>query len=366
MPDDIGPSDGPVTQVRVFRKKGIEVIDPLNLRDVIMNSNDIEKVIVEKISINEATRVSLLFEPNSEGEDDLGSEFLALQNEIEAKVFDIEELENFVNKDFLKCPSSSEEAPQEEVVTKQPAPEVESPSESLGLLKFKGNEEKSLQYEKHTFSKKKKKKAGHSYYYRAKDHVELYKVGSSYLKDFKAGLRSFSFSSCGLDEEREKTVLGILSFFNYHQDVNICVITNDIEKSFYRKLVKEFIPREEEVFSEGFDFNYYQAEGFDAVEYRDLKKVERKLTEHNIEDFIDQLMGRYDLVLWDLPQREILDSNKELYFPIIRSLDNVSFVIQKNVSKISDINELVSYFNRYQIPIKGLLFSDSSKEGGSK
>jgi hypothetical protein len=234
-------------------------------------------------------------------------------------------------------------------------------------LKLKGNEGKegALKYEKHSFTRK-KSRSGHAYYYRAKDHVELYKVGSSFLKDFNSGLKSFSFSSSGLKEEREKSVLGILSFFNYHEDLRICVITNDLKESFYNKIAVNAQKREGQVFDEELFYEFYTGEGFEIIEFKELKRVEKKITAYNFEDFLDQILNSFDLVLWDLPEIEILDSNKELYFPVIRSLDSVSFIVGKNVSKISEINEMVSYFKRYQIPIKGLLLSEPHKDDGGK
>jgi hypothetical protein len=191
-------------------------------------------------------------------------------------------------------------------------------------------------------------------------------VGSSFLKDFNSGLKSFSFSSSGLKEEREKSVLGILSFFNYHEDLRICVITNDLKESFYNKIAVNAQKREGQVFDEELFYEFYTGEGFEIIEFKELKRVEKKITAYNFEDFLDQILNSFDLVLWDLPEIEILDSNKELYFPVIRSLDSVSFIVGKNVSKISEINEMVSYFKRYQIPIKGLLLSEPHKDDGGK
>lgn len=393
LPDGLLSQKGrPVTQVKIFRESGIDVIDPLDLKSVIKETKDIKQVVVEKISVDEATRVSLLFEPKERNKQLLSlleEEHLEeIENTDVHKVFSLDEMENLVNEDFLKVNKKEEPTknstvdesenvlsfkfPKEETETEEKIEVVseestEPPTQATFIpnLKLKTeDQDKTVKYQKHTFTRK-KAKAGHSYYYRAKDHVELYKVGSSYLKDFKSGLRSFSFSSKGLNEEREKTVLGILSFFNYHQDVNVCVITSNLYNSFYEKIAKDFQEKEENVFDEDIPFKFFTGDGFDAVEFQELRKIERKLISYNFEDFLDFLMSRYDIILWDLPEREVLDSNKELFFPIIRSLDNVSFIVGKNTSKISEINEQISYFNRYQIPIKGLLFSDSHKGGRS-
>lgn len=391
----------PITQVKVYREEGVDVVDPQQLKKFIKENKDIKQVIVEKVSIDEATRVSLLFEPkhHASSENELTGEKLDLleqfpEEEKETqteKSFSLDELENLVNEGFINPPKKtsiqdtlderkdiqeSKAKARIQVVSKSPnlsqveakgSGHEEKVGESGLNLKLKGSEGKegALKYEKHSFTRK-KSRSGHAYYYRAKDHVELYKVGSSFLKDFNSGLKSFSFSSSGLREEREKSVLGILSFFNYHQDLRICVITNDLKESFYNKIAVNAQKREGQVFDEDLYYEFYTGEGFEIIEFKELKRIEKKITAYNFEDFLDQIMNSFDLVLWDLPEIEILDSNKELYFPVIRSLDSVSFIVGKNVSKISEINEMVSYFKRYQIPIKGLLLSDPHKDEGGK
>lgn len=468
LPDiDKSKDDGPITQVKVFRDSGVDVVDPQELKKFVRENKDIKQVVVEKISIDEATRISLLFEPKHHAsefvslvEDQIGkldeqskrAELLREEapDEVEEKLFSLNELEDLINEEFMRpdIPKSekanervsrpdvevveenegthlkfefpdgepkksfeenssspheesledheaqerTQEAPRKKKFSfgkngsagktsfrlKSGGPEStqeesfakEEKSNSSERMNFKlkqgeSGSEKKVNYEKHTFSRK-KNRSGHGYYYRAKDHVELFKVGSSFLKDFRSGLKSFSFSSIGLKEEREKSVLGILSFFNYHEDVNICVITPSLKDSYYSRIATKAKKREAQVFDEDLHYEFYTGDGFEVIEYNEFKRIERKITAYNFEDFLDFILDSFDIVLWDLPDIEILDSNKEVYFPIVRSLDNVSFIVGKNVSKISEINEMISYFKRYQIPIKGLLFSDSPNKGEAK
>lgn len=419
--------EGPITQVKIFRDSGVDVVNPKDLKKFIKENKDIKQVVVEKLSIDEATRVSLLFEPKhhaskivslvedtveqmdgQEVENTSGiHELDEGEDEGLEKVFSLNELENLINKEFLeetklpkveeyKTESGPEETSQSDGPSSSERPKIEKSNEGLKFkwpkkkseveasenveslgseekspeeskkvsLKLKGDSgasDKKVSYQKHTFTRK-KNRSGHGYYYRAKDHVELFKVGSSFLKDFRSGLKSFSFSSIGLKEEREKSVLGILSFFNYHEDVSICVVTQSLADSYYSRIATKAKKREAQVFDEDLTYEFYTGDGFEVIEYSELKKIERKITAYNFEDFLDYLLDSFDLILWDLPDIEILDANKEVYFPIVRSLDNVSFIVGKNVSKISEINEMISYFKRYQIAIKGLLFSDSTKK----
>jgi hypothetical protein len=420
--------EGPITQVKVYHETGVDIVNPGELKKFVKENKDIRQVVVEKISIDEATRISLLFEPKHHAsqfvtlvEDqidrlernrvDLLEEEEVIEDE---KIFNLDELENLINHDFVqavpqkevkesikddlakeeapddkttseklkfKWPKSKTEEDEKEKSSFSTRPELKLKSQtlkediesekdvnkttnnnlSLKLKNSEGNSGKKVNYEKHTFTRK-KNKSGHGYYYRAKDHVELFKVGSSFLKDFRSGLKSFSFSSIGLKEEREKSVLGILSFFNYHEDVNICVITPSLKESYYSRIATKAKKRQAQVFDEDLHYEFYTGDGFEVIEYGELRRIERKITAYNFEDFLDFILDSFDIILWDLPDIEVLDSNKEVYFPIIRSLDNVSFIVGQNKSKISEINEMISYFKRYQIPIKGLLFSGHDKK----
>jgi hypothetical protein len=413
-----------VTKVKVHKKDSIVEIDADQIKDVIKNNKDIKQIVVEKISLEEATRYSLFFTPKAENDSE--SLLLDHSNQISEnsvsttikKRWNLQELESLVNNNFIKSNSVKESYSDEKMTEGKlhfrhagnKKKEAEESNEHVSLdfvdthddddetidsnvveetkekrvklnLKLKNKDreknellhldnddtEKTLKYQKHTLTKK-KNRSNKSYYYKAKDHMELYKVGSSYLEDFKAGLKSFSFSSNGIACDREKTVFGICSFFNYHEDLNICILTSDLLKTFYSEICEDFEEKEIQVFDEDLTLKINRAKGFDLIQYKDLKKVERKIRDYDFETFVDYLSDRYDLLLWDLPELSILDSNKELYFPIIRTLDNVSLVVKKDVSKISEIGDMISYYNRYQVDIKGLLYSSdfkNSRSGGN-
>jgi hypothetical protein len=370
-----------VTKVKVHHKDHVEEIDADQIKEVIKNNKGIKQIVVEKISLEEATRYSLLFAPKG---DTLTSPSLLKEREevyIDynekrkmQKRWSIKELEHFANSSFLNMSQGTKDEGHDDVSVVENEQHVDA-AVSVQPLKLKlkseestfidkptlGKIDKNLKYEKHTLTKK-KNRSYKAYYYRAKDHMELYKVGSSYLKDFRSGLKAFSFSSIGIDKDREKTVFGICSFFNYHEDLNICILTASLKNSFYEYICKDYEDKEMSVFDEDLSLSIKRGRGFDLIQYKDLKKIERKIQHYDFETFIDYLSDRYDLLLWDLPSFDILDTNKELYFPIIRALDNVSLIIKKDISKINEISEVISYFRRYQVDIKGLLYSSGCGE----
>jgi hypothetical protein len=400
------------TSVKVYTDDDVKEIDPLKIKDIIRNTKGIKQVIVEKVSLDEATRISLLFQPkgvennlliedqlpgilNSDVSDDQISK-------IECKNFGIQELEKYINSPFLELDLNNKKengvlkinlnSYDEKTENKESAPKkkrsVKSPKESaqkeeavrpkkkeensaetskqIGVsfkLKKDGNEvNKKLSYSKHTLSRK-KGQTHNGHYYRAKDHMELFKVGSSFLKDFKSGLKNFSVIGHEMNEEREKTVFGLASYFNYHtEETDVAIITSEFQNSFYSNFLGDLEQRDRAVFDEDLTYKFFIGRGFELIEFSELRKVERKLKNYDFEYFLDDLSDRFDIVLWDIPDIDTLDKNKELFFPIIRTLDNVSIVVKENHSKIGNINEIINYFKRYQVKIKGLLFAKSSNK----
>lgn len=429
LPDIDEDADDEVTTIaKVFHDGKVETVNLSELSNLLKTQQEVQKVVIEKISIKEATRVSFLFEPSWEGSDEnplidyvsspkivdksehsishknqeyiLNSDFLSdtdinevketIENLDEPKTKNILKFNNPVGDSEEVVDEVSIESEQHKVEAKNVVEteevivessktsvvetkveeetieqkEVEKTSGIKLSLRSEGPKERNLQYTKQTLTRK-KSQSYKSYYYRAKDHMELFKVGSSYMRDFKSGLKNFSFSSFGLKEAREKTVFGICSYFNYHSDVDVCIITSEYEESFYKEYVGYIKADEISLTDEKIPFDVTRAKGFDVVEYAAFKKAERQLKENNLEDLIDDLLMKYDVILWDLPEMGVLDSNKEVYFPIIRTIDNVSFIIGQDRTKNSDIHTLLNYYKRYQVPVKGLLFNPLDK-GGKK
>lgn len=400
---DLSNGQDETTTVKVYRQDRIDTVSPNELASIIKNNTDIQQVVVEKVSIREATRVSLLFEPKwsqklldqsvSLSEQD----FLPAPRKEAKKLI---KLEAIINKDFL-APDKSEhvfvknirpeslkfnfgendnvEIPKAKPEALNTENEKEKTKTSFKLsLKSKSesseskevlnldDQEKNVNYSRHTFIRK-RSKVHNGYYYRAKDHMELFKVGSSYMKDFKSGLKNFSFSSYGLREEREKTVFGVCSYFNYHEDIDILIITSDFFNSFFHHYVGHYEENYRSFCNEEFQLLFRLGKGFDIVDFENLKKAEKDIRHVDFESYLDELLSSYDLVLWDLPEISILDSTKEVYFPIVRNLDNVSLIVGANVTKSIEIHNLLEYFKKYQVNIKGLLFSRfASKKGGRK
>lgn len=224
---------------------------------------------------------------------------------------------------------------------------------------------KTVKYKAQILSKD-KNIAHNGYYYRAVDHVELFKTGASYLEDFKNGIKSFAFSGLGLDQSKQKSIFGICSFFNYHTQVRTLIVAKDFKKSFFSFYITDLKVKEKAIYKDGQSYRYYQGDGFDILDFQELKRVYTQVAHYDYEEFLRELTNRYDLVLWDLPEMDILDSNKEVYFPIIRMLDNVSLIVKGKQTNIFEIRDLADYYSKYQVDIKGVLFDTGLKPSKKK
>ncbi len=335
-----GTTDSDITTIKVFREHGIDEVSAESLKSYIENNKDINKVVIEKISLSEASRISLHFEP------DQGKKPFKIVSPSQEDL-DLSAIEDQINSDFLN----------DDLVIDEPA--ATRARLSLGLTDKATTKgvDKTLSYEKHSLTRKKAKVSAANYY-RVKDHMELFKVGSSYLRDYKSGVRSMGFSSYDLQKQSEKTIFGISSFFNYHHELNICIITDNIENSFYHSMLNAFDSFQDVYTEEDLEYHFYHSDGHDFIEYQELLRVESCSNHFGMEDFIEFLLSKYDLIFWDLPSLKTMNKKRELFFPVVRSLESLTLIVEKEVTKKKDIDSLISYFEKYQVPIKGVLFSD--------
>tara|TARA_Y100000780_G_C13696051_1_gene422877 strand:+ start:88786 stop:90231 length:1446 start_codon:yes stop_codon:yes gene_type:complete len=352
-----------ITSIKVYKKNGIEEVAPESLKSYIESNLDISKVVIEKIGVEDASRVSLLFEPN---ENKAKLSLVEKDEQLVQRQYELSDLEDQMNDDFLMGnlgPSKQKDQKQARVTLGLKSEENELSLESNTLFPDEkqtpnSSVEKSLSYEKHSLTRKQKKRSRKSahYYYRVQDHMELFKVGSSYLRDFKSGIRSMGFSSYQLSRENQKTVFGLTSFFNYHDDLNICIITDKMKNSFYDEILKNKELRSDIYSDENVEYNFIHCEGHDFIEYSELTVLSHHC-EH-LEDFISFLLEKYDLILWDLPDLKVMNRYREVFFPIVQSIESLTLIMAAEVSRGKELDSLLSYFQKYQVPVKGVLFKE--------
>jgi len=363
------------TSVSVYKEDGIERIKPSDLKKFIKKSKGIKQIVIEKISIDESTRVAMKYVPKEEIEEDINN----IKDFADQEIFNNENVLDDTDTDTDTVIEEDNNVKQLEAKSsfrlKDSRSNIKSNSfrkkhtdfnneNIISNTKVKNSnstkELKKVSYEKHQLTKK--NNLINEFFYKAKDHVELFKVGNSYMTDFEQGLKSFAYVSLEDDssEDREKSIFGVTTFFSHHKDIKICIITASILESYYSVLVDQDVYNEEVIF-ETEKLKVFNADGFDLITFEELAFLAVNIGTFNLSHVVEHIVDKYDLLLWDLPTISHMDKNKQIFFPIIRCIDIVSIVVSENKTKIEDISSLIKYFKKYEIKVKGFLFSSSHK-----
>ena len=190
-------------------------------------------------------------------------------------------------------------------------------------------------------------------FYKVQNHHELFKLGNTYLTDLKMGIKSFAFSGAGQENVGQKTVFGVAAFLNYSTDKNITIVTSKYDDSLYQHNLGEMSHVAKNIAD--LEYDSVCMEGVEIVTFDALHGIIKRLAEQGISQFCDER----EVILWDLPIIERVMQTPELYFPIIRKLDSISFVVNANKSKMKSLNKLVYYYKKYEVPLKGILLERS-------
>ena len=245
-------------------------------------------------------------------------------------------------------------------------PELKS-AEDIDISKIENNqsiiERKSEDavYRRQTLIRKVKKSKPNDFYYKAKNHKDLFKVGNSYFDDVKAGLKSFCFTSINAKTEQEKTIFGISAFFNYHSELNVTIITDSIKDSYYLEHITQPERKTRKVLDEDIHLEFYYVDGITIIEMNELKSVGNSLQKYTFSEFLEDIIKVSDLVLWDLPHIKDMDIDKETYFPITMLVENVSIIVQPENTKLNDIEHMLEYYSKYSIDVKGMILGNRPK-----
>jgi len=199
-------------------------------------------------------------------------------------------------------------------------------------------------------------------YYRVREHNELFKLGTLFYKDIEYRLKSFAMSSVNADPEKEKTILGLAAYFSYHLKNRVTVITTSFHDGYYNSIGKEFNSHNINLYDERLNLIGYSCTGLTIIEFDQLHGLAIKYGSEVYQNIINFLIEDNELIFWDLPKEEVLQEQSELFFPIISKIDNVSIVVKPNISKQSDINNAKDFYDKYHLPIKGLIMAPEEKK----
>lgn len=395
-------SDEKQTRISVVDKHGEKEINQRELESYLTQNKKINRIVIEEVKANDVKRTNLIFDSKKKArskepiyvdaasiEARVNKEFIAnthfskgnsLKSEFEEAVALLGQLPNQKPRsksssktekvqaemiDDIDFGTSAKKAHAVEVVEVEPKAKEDASEEivfanlSMGEESEKSSKERTAEVEisRHEFRRKNNKSLS-KLYYKVKNHIELFKLGDSYLRDFNRGIKSLAFNSTGVKGEREKTVLGVTSFLNYNAKVTVTVVTDDLQKSLYHNYIKDLEEIKKPILNEDIQYTCYGTQGVEFVEFSEICDVMYQLGNSTFEEFIENFVESSDVVLWDLPDLKEMDNKKEVFYPVIRSLESVSLIVKTNYSKYAELHKIKDYFEKYKVPFKGLVLAE--------
>ncbi len=192
-------------------------------------------------------------------------------------------------------------------------------------------------------------------YFKTKNHLELYKTGIQFQTDFEQGLKSFAFNSIGEEAVAQKTIIGLASFFSYHQGLFSTVVTTSYKNSFFAKFLPDLKVRHKAI--EGVTYTVYEGPGIEIIEYAQFRSVLENTRVDTFENFLNTFIYNSELVFWDFPHQKVMDTQREVFFPLMKRLSNISIIMERSRTKANDLKYLIDYYSRYNVSVKGVMLA---------
>lgn len=304
----------------------------------ISESTEMKEVRLDKVKITEASIVSIVDQRSS------NSKIIEINESAPKHSTDLNEA-----IDVARARSSTLDYEEKKLLRNTPADEIIHGD-------FKKIEHERLVFRQEVARNK------NSYFFRARDNENLFKIGKNFYDDFKTGYKHFSFSHLGASDAQKKTIIGIASFIHYYENLKILIITNKMDDSFFEqaKTEESRVQAHISVYPE-FSYNTYIHEGLNYLEVSEIVAHSQEQKVKGIEYILQKLVDDYDLVFYDLPPVLEKKAQYNIYFPLLQLIQNVSFIVSINQNSFSQIDELKLYFLNYNIKIKGIVVDKPSK-----
>ncbi|HAZ14611.1 MAG: hypothetical protein A2X86_00745 [Bdellovibrionales bacterium GWA2_49_15] len=194
-----------------------------------------------------------------------------------------------------------------------------------------------------------------SFFYKVANHSELFRVGGSYLEDFKKGVKSFAITSLGQPASQQKTILGLASFFDHQLDLKIGIISDNLFLGPFKTIVQASSATEMELNNGQGKIAVHRFHGhFSFIDLEDLID-QAYVPESDFPQTLKALIAQFDLVFWDVPELHKIHSAREDYDAIISCFEGLSIIVAKGHTRKEDIERVHSFFEGYGIPLKGFL-----------
>ncbi len=313
------------------KENNVQEISKSDLRDLIEKNKDIDEITIENLKFNEGNRYRINFEKRFDHNNQ--SKLKNLETRINANFLEINlaQIENKKSFDGgLKL--------------------LESGS---GLEQAENKNSFLIEYEKHSLKRKVINIKVEELYYQISNHKDLFNLGKSYLKDLSEGNKCFGLGHVSDKQRSADTVLGLGAYFRYHTNLKVCALV-DMEK--HRAMLEKSLGlvsiEAAKGYSEELKMEIISTSLMDLV---DINSMESASTD--LRDLVKKLYNSYDVVFVELPEILFMDQRRNLFFPLVNILDNVSLILRFKNSTYSSIEKGIEFYKKYDVKVKGVLLS---------
>ena len=319
-----------------------------NLEEILTNNKKVKRIVIEDISTDKAQRMQI----HVDNREKFKNKFQKTLSDVDGKKESVDRV-GHSQSGMRLLPGETERdvLPHQTHLKRIDQDEDHLPSDDSQVLVDKVE----------LVRKKGRPKNISSYYYRAKEHLDLYQVGMSFLRDIRDNKKCFSFEHLNNKLGQQNTILGVSLFLMFHVNRKSLVITHNFDESIYSKIMGNKVNKKICYRPDDLTYPVVECDGIRFIEYIDLFKIMTELKKTSFEDFVDHLIATNDTLLVDFPEVSKLEKKKEIFFPLINTVDSVSLVIDLKNCKKSELAKLHSYFKRYDVPVKGVTISGKKK-----
>ncbi len=195
------------------------------------------------------------------------------------------------------------------------------------------------------------------YFFQVKNHEEFYQVGKSFQEDYRKGQKFFLFANLNTPENQQKTILGIASFFQYFEQKKVLIISSQLDNSFFHSILKDAEIKELLLSNKSgptAQFIFHNELTFlDAQSFKGNKLTSTL----DYDEIFNDLNELFDCILFDLPDTLNGKNNLDLYFPIYKRADSVSFVLLRDGTSLKGMDAITQQFKSYDVKIKGAILA---------
>lgn len=201
-------------------------------------------------------------------------------------------------------------------------------------------------------------------YFNTRNHLDLFNIGSFYFQEFQKSKKSFGFYAGSSLQDSHETLLGLASYFNYHEDLKVTLVVDNFKKSVLSRYLKES-HTEIRSFAQQ-TYEVIIADGVEVFEYTTLRHFALKLGRENLELFLDELINDSEISLWDIPDLDIIEQEREFFFQLMRKIDSTSIILSRGKSKAATLKKFLDYTKKYNLRIDGVLFDKGRESKNDK